>query len=501
MHFSRLLMNDLPFAYEKIAPTTWAFLSSLLMLALFFKFNRFWSVRNFDLVLIVFLVPGILLVDHGMQLQTRIPDVPAAPVDSAVTGTERGQGTFAKDETATRIESNLEKLRETSRAYQRTGYYWLLSVCLVFLIRMLIDPMLVRRPLLAPNLTIGGLVFLGCSLMVFLFANIVTAQPNADDLSGAREAIKIVQREAAEETENLSLRKHGPGFPLFHLFPIIPTFSDGKELLETDADRESNQHRYAIAAKSLAILGQIAIVIALILIGYFQFSNFRLGVGMATIYLLLPYTAQYTGHVLHVLPGALILWAIVCFRKPTLAGIFVGLATGVSYYGLFLLPLWISFYWVKGVTRFVIGVVVSLAFCVVGLIFTSTDISHFVQQLQATFGVWSPITEGLGGIWGLGWDHSYRLPIMVAFAALCISFVFWPVRKNLGTLMAYTCAVMVGVQFWHGFQGGLLMAWYLPTALATIFRPNMEGRVAASELRDQLPIKKTETAEDLLPAA
>ena len=64
---------------------------------------------------------------------------------------------------------------------------------------------------------------------------------------------------------------------------------------------------------------------------------------MAVIYLMLPYTALFTGHVLHVLPAALLVWALLSFNRPWAAGIFVGLATGVSYYPLFLLPLWISF--------------------------------------------------------------------------------------------------------------------------------------------------------------
>ena len=41
-------MDVFPFDYVPIPPTTWAYLSSFLMLALFFKFNRFWSFRNLD---------------------------------------------------------------------------------------------------------------------------------------------------------------------------------------------------------------------------------------------------------------------------------------------------------------------------------------------------------------------------------------------------------------------------------------------------------------------
>ena len=56
---------------------------------------------------------------------------------------------------------------------------------------------------------------------------------------------------------------------------------------------------------------------------------------------------------------------MVLYRRPALAGIFIGLATSVVYYPLFLLPLWISFYWQRGFARFVMGVIgsVTQAFC------------------------------------------------------------------------------------------------------------------------------------------
>ena len=43
-------MSDILFHYYRVNPTTWFYLSSLLSIALFFKFNRVWSVRNLDLV-------------------------------------------------------------------------------------------------------------------------------------------------------------------------------------------------------------------------------------------------------------------------------------------------------------------------------------------------------------------------------------------------------------------------------------------------------------------
>ena len=500
-------MLDYPFAYEKIVPTTWAYFSSLLMLALFFKFNRFWSIRNLDLLLIIFFAPGIILIDFGSRLDFAASAIAPPAIEALETADEYLQDELLSpnapavsnsDENV--VPSYKQELLKRAERYQRFGYYWLLSVCLLYLIRTLIDPFLVRRPLLSPNLSIGGLVFLMCSLMTFLYANILTSQPSADDLAAAKSSIKLIQREVAEQNEERELEKRGPGLPLFQLFPIIPTFSNGQELLEADVDENLNVRRFAIASKSLAIFSQSVLVLGLILIGHFHFSSARVGFGMACVYLLLPYTGQYMGHVMHVLPGAMLVWAVLCFRRPLIAGIFIGLASGTVYYPIFLLPLWISFYWEKGVRQFVLGVIIAIFICVVSLAFTSSDIAHFAAQLRTTFGFWVPKMTGLEGIWGLGWDSIYRVPILVAFVSLCASFVFWPAEKNLGTLFAYTSAIMLGVQFWHGFEGGLIMAWFLPTLLMTIFRPNTVGRDAKNELKEKR-VAKPESAADVIGEA
>jgi hypothetical protein len=41
---------------------------------------------------------------------------------------------------------------------------------------------------------------------------------------------------------------------------------------------------------------------------------------------------------------------------------------------------------------------------------------------------------------------------------------------------------MLATQFWLPNGGGLYMAWYLPLLLLTIFRPNLEDRVALTVL-------------------
>ena len=233
----------------------------------------------------------------------------------------------------------------------------------------------------------------------------------------------------------------------------------------------------------MAILSHLAIVIGMVLIGYRHFDNIRAGIAAATLYLLLPYTAQLTGRVDHVLPAALLVWAVEAYRRPLVSGMFIGLAIGVIYYPLFLLPLWLGFYWQRGLLRFSLGVVSTLALLVASLAFTSDSLAGFGAQVQQMFGWTSLAPTDMEGFWSFDIiDPVYRYPVLVALLAFCISLALWPAQKNLGTLMSCSAAVMVATQFWHPHGGGLYMAWYLPLTLLTIFRPNLEDRVALSVL-------------------
>jgi hypothetical protein len=174
------------------------------------------------------------------------------------------------------------------------------------------------------------------------------------------------------------------------------------------------------------------------------------------------------------------LWAVVLYRRPGLAGIFIGLALSVFYYPVFLLPLWISFYWQRGLARFVTGVLASVAVMVLSLVFVSENLASFWEKFQPMFALWIPHMEHLAGVWGLGWDPWFRLPVIISCGVLAGGLAIWPAHKNLGTLLSCSAAIMVAIQFWHGFGegGGMYMAWFLPLMLMTVFRPNLEDRVA-----------------------
>src|SRR5665811_189578 len=79
--------------------------------------------------------------------------------------------------------------------------------------------------------------------------------------------------------------------------------------------------------------------------------------------------AQMTGRVGHVLPAALLIWAVETYRRPMIAGALMGLAISCNYFPLFLLPLWFSFYWHRGLLRFGAGVLATLLVMVASLAF------------------------------------------------------------------------------------------------------------------------------------
>jgi hypothetical protein len=416
-------------------PTTWVYLSSLLIIGIYFKFHRLFSVRNLDLLGLLMFSPGLLLVAHGQQ-------------------------------------------QMGSEWQIQMGYNWLFVVSALFLLRLLIDPLMVRRPLLEPNLSASGLTFTGVALLVFLTANVLTSRISDDDLQGARRWEQVLARRA--EIDQGALAHHGPGYPLFYAFADVSRrviLPDG----ETPPDQNAALER--ATTRTTAILGHLAVVLGIMLIGYRHFGNVQTGVAMASLYLLLPYTAQMTGQVDHVIPAALLVWAVASYRRPLVAGVLVGLAAGVIYYPIFLLPLWCSFYWRRGLFRFVIGVVVVLVFLVASLAFTSDSFAMFVDQLQQMFGWTSLSLERASGFWEYH-GQAYRIPVMAAFVGLCASLALWPAQKNLGSLMSCSAAVMLFAQFWHAEQGGIYMDWYLPLLVLTIFRPNLEDRIATTAVSD-----------------
>src|SRR5262249_32741553 len=141
--------------------TTWFYLSSLLAVALFFKFNRLLSLRNWDLVTLFLLVPGLLLLQEEYARAAAAGAKPAA-----------GRLWF--------------------------GYLWLLAGTVYCCGRCRFDLALVRRPALDPNLTPAGLAWLIGALVVCLSGVAVRKPAEADAQVGKGALLEEAQRRAAD---------------------------------------------------------------------------------------------------------------------------------------------------------------------------------------------------------------------------------------------------------------------------------------------------------------
>ncbi len=444
-------MSQFLFHYVRLEPPTWVFLSTLLVIGLFLMFHRFWSLRNLDILLVLAFTPGMMLVYEGRQkaFRTATPEVAAYQ-----NGPEAGPEID--------VESMAPILTDASWPPEKLlywGFVWLLICAGLAVTRMLLDTTIVRRPLLDPNLTSGGMLFLGTSLLVYLMVNVATSSP-------------VEQRRSSPEI--------GPGYVLLSALPQISTTPQLSVNGVTIPEGARGSFSLSLA-RVLAIGANLTLVFCILAIGYWHFGNFKTGVGAATFYLLLPYTAHMTGEVNHVVPSALLLLAVLMYRQPFVAGLFLGCAAGVVYYPFSLLPLWCSFYWQRGIRRFAGGFAVSISALVIAMIFLHPN--SLARDLSYMFGLKQVAMNGMDGIWGLGWYPVMRIPIIVVFVLLSLSFVVWPAQKNLATLLSCSSAIMAATQFWHGFGGGLYMAWFIPLALLTIFRPNLDYCIALEVVR------------------
>lgn len=417
-------MRDILFEYE-LNPTTWAYLSALLTIGIYFKFNRLFSVRNLDLLGLIFISPGILLVFRGMA--------------------------------------------GTSPGLVHLGYAWLFGVGLCFVIRLFLDPLMVRRPKLDPNLSAGGLTFTGIAILVFLAANVVSNRPP--------ERLEHVL--AADGTAGL----RAPGYRFFYYLASYTNLPSATATpLQADWDYPP-QHVQAAISRSVALLAQWAVVLGIVLIGYYHFESIHTGMAAAVLYLLLPYAGQMGGRIDHVVPAALLVWAMAAYRRPVVSGLLLGIAGGLIYYPLFLLPLGCSFYWQRGLRRYLVGTGIAIAILVILLAFLAGSVDSFRDQLRQMFGVSRESIvvprESIVGFWQ-AYQPAYRFPVLAIFVVLCGSLALWPAQKNYGTLLSCSATVMLASQFCHLFEGGLYMAWYLPLLVLTSFRPNLEDRVALS---------------------
>lgn len=409
---------EILFPHYDLNAATWFYLSLLLILAVFFRFNRVFSLRNIDLVLLLSLSPGLLLVEYRPAL----------------------------------------------------GYAWLFLATSLLLLRLFCDPLLQRRPRLDQNLNAAGLTFLCFACFAFLTTSILTRPVPPSIVDTVRRGGHLLNR---QDTSAANVKAEaGPTSSLLaaQVMPLSNAVASSRGPRADDARQAE-----IIAARTMAIVAHLAVLAGLFLLGRQLFRETQIGIAMATLYLLLPCTAYKVGEVNHVLPAALIVWAFVAYRKPLVSGSLMGLACGTLLFPVFLLPLWFSFYGRRGATRFGAALASVGAVLLGSLALVSTDPASFVRQALNVID-WSamnPTAAGAAsGFWHVD-NAPYRLPVLVAYLVMVVVLTICPRRKNLEHLMAHSAALVVGTQFWYPQQGGVYLLWYLPLLLMIVFRPRL----------------------------
>lgn len=407
---------------------TWFYLSFLLIVAVFFKFDRVWSLRNIDLALLLSIAPGLLLV---------------------------GRGTLDPDSTLPNY-----------------GYVWLFFTAALCLVRMLIDGTLKRRPQLGQNLNSAGLSFLCLAAFAFLMTRAVTGPLSTSTVESIRRADQMLNMENIPPEAELE-QEAGPANALMGTPGAI-----AKDVID-----ESGGDGERLAAAVMAIFAHFAVVTGLLALAWLHFGNLESGWAMIGLYLLLPCTAYDVGDVIHVLPPAMIVWALVAYRRPLVSGMLMGLACGTLIFPVFLLPLWMAFYGRRGALRFFSALAMVALLLLGTLALTSVDTQSFLQKTlwQLDLGKGLLTSSALDGFWE---DRmvAYRIPVIVTFVVMVASMTIWPREKNLAHLMSHSAAIVIGTQFWYPHEGGVYVLWYLPLMLAVMFR---------SPLTKQLPPELT----------
>jgi hypothetical protein len=223
-----------------------------------------------------------------------------------------------------------------------------------------------------------------------------------------------------------------------------------------------------------------------VVVGWRHFHDPHAGIAAATFYLLLPYTfllMPYNGALggqwHHVWPAALLVWAVVFYRRPTVAGLLLGIAAASVYHPVLVFPVWLSFYRKHGGGRFTAAFVLGGGLCVGWLLVLAWLGGDWPHNITAFWPLevrdwlpWvSPAADSASFWSGVHW--AYRMPVFLLFLVLLFACVLWPAPKNLAHLIAQSAALLLASQLWYADHGGVHVLWYLPLLLLLTFRPNL----------------------------
>ena len=433
---------DTQFPLAPVSDLPWLAYASLLVIAVYFRFSRALTIRNLDLILTLLIAAAVVVSSHFRDAayssdpdksvaaalnateQSSAVDVPqnqsgyASPDDVAeerrttasvdltavptpdarqanAAGTRttvavESSSTSAGDDallvgrspTASRAQSEMSMIDSRKHPLHLWSTWALMVLAVLLVIRLLFDESLTRRPRLDQNLNLAGLTFLCVPAFAILAFGVFLKPAPLTNVKAIEHGRALLQRREVEvsrtdvigdvpaPTETLLA---AGGAAMAQLSGTLPNSVS----VNTGQTRDTE----LLVARILVVVAHLVVILGLLYIGRQHFASLQLGVAMSCLYLLLPCTAANVHKLSHVLPAACLIWAIASYRKPTVAGVLLGLACGTLFFAVFLLPLWAVFYGRRGAIRFgvsVLGVVAVLATC---LLMISGDADSFFNRV------------------------------------------------------------------------------------------------------------------------
>ena len=404
------------FADLGLPAEVWLSLSVLGCLTLFFKFSRFWSVRNLDQLLLFVLTPGLLILVGQ-------PDTKPF-----------------------------------------SGFLLLFAGSLVWLVRSLIDLGLTRRPLLEPNLNAAGLTCLAIGMLGLLLSETITVPMNEEV------ARNPANPGSPHGTVSVKDEPNGVGAAFSQVIEHAPLPSS----LSPNPPRIIAKKVLAMLAHLVIVFGLIAIswwhfdrpiaglamATCYLILPYTRIALNDSGqlIPAALIVAAIAFfdrpslTSVFLGIAASWMPACaalLLLWA--GFYRSRGLFRFAGISTGIAL------------------------VCAILAISIPDLASWAKDLgARSLGSAGMTPGTEPPT---VGSFWS-GVDANFRLPVLIGYLAFAIVSTLWPARKNLGELISLSAALLIAGQFWYLDKGGAHVVLYLPLLLLMMYRPNLSAKTA-----------------------
>ncbi|MBC7966723.1 MAG: hypothetical protein H7Z17_12465 [Fuerstia sp.] len=353
----------------------------------------------------------------------------------------------------------------------------LVALAVLLVVRLLFDESLTRRPRLDQNLNSAGLTCLCIPAFAILAAGVFMKDAPVTNVKAIEHGRALLQRREVDVSRTEVLGDEpaptetfiaAGGAAIAQLSGTLPNSVS----VNTGETRDTE----LLVARILVVVAHLVVILGLLYIGRQHFASLQLGVAMSCLYLLLPCTAANVHKLSHVLPAACLIWAIASYRKPTVAGVLLGLACGTLFFAVFLLPLWAVFYGRKGAIRFgvsVLGVVAVLAAC---LMMISGDADSFFNRVvtSTNWTVYRLLDDTLS-VSPTSVSHLFiRIPMAAIFFVMLTAMTVLPRPRNLENLLANSTALVVAAQMWYPDDIGTYAQWYMPLFLLVVFRPRLD---------------------------